>query len=173
MVILYLHGLESKGLSDEKERMIRDAFPEPVTIYKPVYDYSNTSFESIEEMACEVNPDLIIGSSLGGKIGFVIAQLQNVKALLFNPAIAKKQLDQVIRVPELSAVTKNHFFVFGAKDTTVFMKDTIDFLIKENDHIQDQSDLNHVVFDHLEHRLPAGIIKETLMMDKVQRFISE
>lgn len=172
MVILYLHGLESKGLSEEKERIIRESIEQDVTIHKPVYDYSKTGFDVIEEMACEVNPDLIIGSSLGGKLAFVISQLQDVKALLFNPAIAKKQLDQVIRMPELAEVSNNHFFVFGARDTTVYMNDTIDFLIAKNDHIHSQRDLRHLVIDKLEHRLPPEIIRDTLLQDDVRSFIS-
>jgi len=172
MVILYLHGLESKGLSDEKERMIRDAFEQKVMIHKPVYDYSRTSFDVIEEMACTINPDLIIGSSLGGKLAFVISQLQNSKAIMFNPAIAKMELDQVIRMPVLTTVTKHHFFVFGARDTTVSMKDTIDFLIEKNKHVYSQKDLRHLVIDQLAHRLPPEIIRDTLMQEEVCSFIA-
>lgn len=83
MKIVYLHGLRSSPKS-KKVDFLRNLGHE---VYNPTIDYQNSYvYFKIKKEIKKSNPDLIIGSSMGGYLGYYYAQTLDIRALLFNPA---------------------------------------------------------------------------------------
>lgn len=116
MTILYLHGLESK-LSDVK-RVVLEQFG---TVIAPDMDYKSNSemYNYLMETYKNESIDCIIGSSMGGFMGYHIAMHLGCPALLFNPALPIRSLNQ--NVPQNSIPKENQRFsiVLGSQDETV------------------------------------------------------
>src|SRR5690554_5185129 len=103
MNILYLHGLNG-SLSPEK----REILEHYGNVFAPAIDYEKDS-QSIATLSTSFNPqdiNVIIGSSMGGFVGYYISNLFQCPALLFNPALAERSVYQ--SVPEIEH-KKSHF----------------------------------------------------------------
>ncbi|RZL41903.1 MAG: hypothetical protein EOP00_24110 [Pedobacter sp.] len=116
MNILYLHGLESK-LSEVKREILLPFG----TVFAPDLDYKNNAeiFDWILNSYKNQTFNCIIGSSMGGFMGYHIAMHLNIPALLLNPALPIRSLNQ--NVPQ-SIVVKDYqrfSFVLGSQDETV------------------------------------------------------
>lgn len=84
MKILYLHGLNSNPNTEKLEWLKSLGFD----VLGPFINYSDIkTFNKIYKQAKDFNPDLIIGSSAGGYIGYLIGNLLNIDTILFNPAL--------------------------------------------------------------------------------------
>jgi hypothetical protein len=116
MTILYLHGLESK-LSDTK-RTVLEEFGKVIA---PDLDYKNNTemFDFIMKTYKKEAIDCIIGSSMGGFMGYYVALELGIPALLFNPALPIRSINQV--VPKNIAPKENQRFsiILGSQDETV------------------------------------------------------
>jgi len=116
MKILYFHGLESK-LSAVK-RAVLEQFG---TVIAPDLDYkSNPEMFAFIMKAYQNEPvHCIIGSSMGGFMGYYVAMKLNIPALLFNPALPIRSLNQ--NVPQNVVPKENQRFciVLGSQDETV------------------------------------------------------
>ena len=87
--ILYLHGLESSNVGDKV-----DFLKENAIVVAPAINYSKPSLE--EELLYIVekfSPDLIIGSSMGGYVGMMLANRYNIECILFKPAIHSRPME--------------------------------------------------------------------------------
>ena len=87
--IMYLHGLESSNVCDKV-----DFLKERAIVLAPSIDYRKSNIE--EELMCMVEsfePDLIIGSSMGGYVGLMLANYYNIEAIVFNPAIHSRPIE--------------------------------------------------------------------------------
>lgn len=116
MNILYLHGLESK-LSEVK----RATLEQFGTVIAPDMDYKSNSemCDYLMKTYESESIDCIIGSSMGGFMGYYVAMKLNVPALLFNPALPIRSLNQVVPAG-LQAKTNQRFsIVLGSQDETV------------------------------------------------------
>lgn len=159
--ILYLHGLESK-LSEEKRKLL-----EPFgNIIAPDMDYfSNPKmFQWLYETYKNEKIDCIIGSSMGGFMGYYLAMAFNCKSLLFNPALSQRSVLQ--ETPEhLKPKDKTNFqLVLGWDDTVVSAKETLTF-IKQNGF----SKINYKfeLVPNLGHQIPVIVFEE-----KVEYFLN-
>ena len=116
MTIIYLHGLESK-LSDVKRAVLEDFG----TVIAPDMDYKSNCemFHYLMETYKNESIDCIIGSSMGGFMGYHMAMKLGCPALLFNPALPIRSLNQ--NVPENIVPKENQRFsiVLGSQDETV------------------------------------------------------
>lgn len=161
MKIIFLHGLESNNLG-KKEIFEKLGFKVTEdlslnldnTIYCPKIDYKyNHVFEKTMEMIFNLKPDYIVGSSIGGFLGFHIGQLLNIKNIIFNPAIPYRSVDV-----KFKQVVNFNFnlsqFIFGKNDNLINYKDTLAFF---NNSIELKSE----VFD-FEHRIPDDIMESVL-----------
>lgn len=83
MVALYLHGYNSSPNPDKiaflHDRGLATVAP-PIDYHKPLV------YQRLEALARALQPDLIIGSSMGAYLGFYMARVLNIPTLLFNPA---------------------------------------------------------------------------------------
>jgi len=124
MNILYIYGLDSK-LSPEKKRVLEN-YGNVLTPTIDYYNNPNAISDILNEMKNE-KIDAVIGSSMGGFAGYYISTLLDVPSLLFNPALEKRSVKQV--VPELKFVkTTQKKFLLGAVDNVISPGDTLGFL---------------------------------------------
>ena len=122
--ILFLHGLES---SNKGEKV--DFLKERAEVLAPKIDYQD---EALEEKLMYIvenfRPDFIIGSSMGGYVGMLLANKYGIKNLLYNPAIHSRSIEP--KLNRLNIIDPNHFvdfnIVLGNQD------DVIDPNVTEN-----------------------------------------
>jgi predicted esterase YcpF (UPF0227 family) len=153
MNILYIHGLNG-SLSDEK-RSILETYG---TVYSPSIDYeaNPNSIEHLKEEFQNKDINVIIGSSMGGFVGYYLSIAFQRPALLFNPALVYRSVYQ--NIPEY----KNPFhsfkkIVLGAQDEVVYPKNTIVFIA---DRIKENTDFQISLRQDLAHRIPLDIFEE-------------
>ena len=161
MNILYLHGLNG-SLSFEKQEIL-ERFGK---VHSPSIDYENNQ-DSIRWLQIEYKDekiDLIIGSSMGGFAGYYLSKLYQVPSLLFNPALAYRNVLQSIPSTTQSNNGSIHI-VLGSKDPPIDPKSTLNFLGDILMHPQNYS--IHIRHD-LEHRIPVSVFEE-----EVAKFMSE
>ncbi len=154
MHILYLHGLDS-SLSNEKRKLLEKYG----AVYAPLIDYrkDTNSIENILSLFNDMQINAIVGSSMGGFVGYYMADTLQRPALLFNPALAYRSVPQ--KIPNNANPNSNlKHIVLGAKDETIDPKTTLEFLSKsigiDNYNIKIRQDLAH--------RIPEEIFKEEL-----------
>lgn len=154
MNIIYLHGLESK-LSNEKRKIL-----EPFgTIITPDMDYHANSkmFQWLYETYKDAQIDCIIGSSMGGFMGYYLAMALNCKSLLFNPALSQRSVQQDITENLQPKAQTSYQLVLGWDDLIVPAKDTLQF-IKQNGFPKIDYQINLV--PNLGHQIPVNIFNE-------------
>lgn len=155
MNILFLHGLESK-LSDEK-RTILESYG---TVIAPDLDYKSNPIV-IQNLYNEYkNQDInaIIGSSMGGFVGFHLANSLGICALLYNPALPyRNNVKQIIP----SSVPSNHSLllriVLGGQDDIIKAKDNLAFLAQ---NCNPKTDYKIVIKNDLAHQIPVEVFEE-------------
>lgn len=117
MKALYIHGLHSNPNPD-KLKILEEA---KLKVIAPFIDYDTEQgavYGRVKAIAKEEQVDLIIGSSMGGFIGYWLAKDLKVPALLYNPALYFKSVQEFI--PELEPNSNPPlFFCLGEKDKTV------------------------------------------------------
>lgn len=151
--ILYLHGLDS-FLNDEK----RNILEKYGYVLAPNINYrenSNIYSLFLEELKKE-SIDVIIGSSMGGLIGYYLSNKINKPSLLFNPALPYQSVLQIIDKNNIAHSSSLKYIVLGKKDIIVNYYDNLDFLNK-NIHKDDNVEIK--IINQLEHRIPIDIFE--------------
>lgn len=153
MNILYLHGLDG-NLNPEK-RVILEQYGH---VFSPAIDY-RTEYNSIELIVEQYKNEKIktvIGSSMGGFVGYYIADAYQLPSLLFNPALAARSVYQKIptyRNPYLSFKQ----IVLGVDDDVIDCRSTLSFLSKT---LQEHTNYDIHLRQRLGHRIPLEVFKE-------------
>lgn len=88
--VLFLHGLESEQGGPKVNFLSSVSY-----VYAPAMEYKNKhwSIDKLIDLVDECNPDLIIGSSMGGYLADVIGSYTGIEVLLFNPALHSRTLN--------------------------------------------------------------------------------
>ena len=87
--VIYFHGLESEQGGEKVDFLTQKYF----TI-APAMDYHNPNlFQEMLELVQDVEPDLLIGSSMGGYFAYMIATHTNIPVVLFNPAMHNRTFE--------------------------------------------------------------------------------
>ncbi len=95
MKIAYLHGLESN--IDQKDPKIKFLNKNFNKVYSPSINYRNdNTFNKLYKDIKSLNPDLIVGSSMGGYVSYLIGSKLSIPVLLFNPAMVGRAFDPVV-----------------------------------------------------------------------------
>jgi uncharacterized protein len=115
--ILYLHGLESSNVCEKV-----DFLRERADVLAPSIDYNNPNLENeLMYMVFSFEPDLIIGSSMGGHVGLMLANYYNIDAIVFNPAIHSRPIE--LKLERLEAREPSFNFqpvvVLGLEDDVI------------------------------------------------------
>ena len=116
MKIAYLHGLESSiDENDPKIIFLRSNFSE---VFAPSIAYRNDkTFDKLFSEIKQLKPDLIVGSSMGGYIAYLIGSKLGIETVLFNPAVVDRSFDPKVDDTKLKG-TKHNVYL-GKSDTTV------------------------------------------------------
>ena len=142
--ILYLHGLESSNVGDKV-----DFLKERAEVLAPKINYQD---ESIEEqlmyMVENFKPDFIIGSSMGGYVGSLLANYYGIQNLLYNPAIHSRSIEP--KLDKLIAEQPNYFIdfniVFGKNDDVIDPEVSKEILFESEAHVNfDEVEMGHRV----------------------------
>lgn len=124
-------------------------------VYNPKLNYKEggkTIFYDLERLSEQHPIDLIIGSSMGGHLGFHLGNKHDIPTLLFNPSLAPNEVDKpdVIEVENDSVL---HTVVMGKNDDVVIPEKTLGFLKDKK--------VNFVhYFEDNGHRTPIDILKK-------------
>ena len=154
MKIMYLHGLYSSPQADKVAILTAKC----EVLLAPQLDYFEHPdlFGYIIGEAQASGIDFVVGSSAGGLMGYYLAQVLGIKALLFNPAIAKMNLRPDIVKHKAADFTKKSYFcqlVLGAKDETIVPQTTLDYLATHDV----ASNYAYHILPELEHKIPLDV----------------
>lgn len=150
--IAYLHGLGANNLGPKNAWL--KTFSE---VYDPLINYADkTIYQKLKSEVIDFQPDLIIGSSMGGYFAYQILKELNLKAILFNPALHSRSIE-----PDVSGSFDGEFrpkirVVFGENDNLIDPKKTITILKNEGYENSDFTILEHA------HNTPLPIFKSEI-----------
>jgi predicted esterase len=129
MKTLYIHGLDSFPKPDKLDIM-KNLGLDPVALHLN-YREKLGVYETLKDAALHNNVQFIIGSSLGGYLGFLLSADLGIPCLLFNPAMNYKEQVFYSVMPEVTeSKCPYRFVVLGANDDTVSPEETIKELKK-------------------------------------------
>ncbi len=153
MKILYIHGLDSK-LSEEKKTIL-EKFG---TVLAPDLDYYDDSnaIESILGKYEKEEINMVIGSSMGGFAAYYVSTVLEKPALLFNPALRKRSVEQTIPSVDINSYTLK-YFVIGAQDDVVNPADTLNFI---SEIYNEFTDFHLHIRPQLAHGIPLNVFEE-------------
>jgi uncharacterized protein len=159
MKALYIHGYRSAP-DEGKNKALED---KGYTVIYDHYDYDDPNirkhvFDNLLKQG--ENVDIIVGSSLGGYIGYWLSCALNKRAILFNPALSRQTVE--INIPKnelmLSRSKGNRTIILGTDDDVVDPHQTIDWLKTHSNILT-----NNVVWEEgLEHRIPLDIFQKII-----------
>jgi predicted esterase YcpF (UPF0227 family) len=123
-------------------------------VIAPSIDYSKPSLE--EELLYIVekfSPDLIIGSSMGGFVGMMIANRYNIECILYNPAIHSRPMEPNLKSLQYDDIKHsfNPIVILGMED------DVINPLISKEMLDDALSYCNIEEVEGLGHRIPFDV----------------
>jgi predicted esterase YcpF (UPF0227 family) len=147
--IMYLHGLESSNVCDKV-----DFLRERAEVLAPSIDYNNPNLENeLMYMFEAFKPDLIIGSSMGGHVGLMLANYYNIDAIVFNPAIHSRPIEPKLDILEAREPNfgLNPLVVLGLEDDVIDPKVTVK-LLEES-----EIDVTYEMYPFLGHRISFDV----------------
>ncbi len=150
MTTLYLHGLESK-LNEVK----RNILEKHSLVIAPDMDYRGNDkiFDLITEIVNTNKVDAIVGSSMGGLMGYNISKMFNIPALIFNPALPFASVGQII--PVISAERTAHLkIIIGGKDEIISPLDNFNWIVE-----REKGDYEIKWINLLGHQNPPEVFK--------------
>ena len=125
MNILYIHGLDS---SPNPERIaLLEQSGHQVSALHLDYRTEPATYQRLRETAVKDSTDFIVGSSLGGRLGYWLCEDLGIPGLLFNPAVAMEIPG--LEIPVLSSLRcPQRYIVLGARDERVNPVDSLHWL---------------------------------------------
>lgn len=146
MKILFLHGLQSNNKSSKVSHM-NDEDHEVMAPQMNYFDNENLYQETLEKLLA-FEPELIVGSSMGGYFAYHLGTHFKTNLLLLNPALPNRSFDPPI-LPDGKEKSRIWAMV-GKNDTDVPAKENIEILKRAGAKVQ--------IGDH-EHRTPIEVFK--------------
>ena len=151
--VLYLHGLESKQGGPKVDFLAKE-----FCVYAPEMDYKNPMLQNeVDFIMRQFQPDLIIGSSMGGYVADTLAQKYGVPAILFNPALHNRSFDPAIESlieGEQADLQKKKIVVLGKNDEVI--PPYIAQIMFENNRYYE------IVLKEMAHQTPLNIFIDTI-----------
>ena len=148
MRIVYLHGLESMiDKTKPKIKFLKENFTDA---FIPSIDYTDeNTFGDLYSSIKAMNPDLIIGSSMGGYFGYLIGSKLGIETILFNPAVIGRSFDPIVDDTKLKSIMHNVFL--GKTDDVIIGKHVKTYFKEKGTGV-----FNYEVYEG-NHRVPAEI----------------
>ena len=151
--VLYLHGLESKQGGPKVDFLANEFI-----VHAPKMDYTDPELNiKMFFTMQDFQPDLIIGSSMGGYVADILAQKYGTQAILFNPALHNRSFDPAIEPlieGEQADLQKKKIVVLGKDDEVI--PSYITKIIFENNRYYE------VILEEMGHQTPLNIFIDTI-----------
>jgi len=151
--VLYLHGLESNQGGPKVDFLTKE-----FCVYAPEMDYKDPMLQNwVDFVMRQFQPDLIIGSSMGGYVADTLAQKYGVPAILFNPALHNRSFDPAIEPlieGEQADLQMKKIVVLGKKDQVI--PSYITKIMFENNRYYE------IVLEEMAHQTPLNIFIDTI-----------
>tara|TARA_R110001592_G_scaffold4556_5_gene25679 strand:- start:2870 stop:3358 length:489 start_codon:yes stop_codon:yes gene_type:complete len=152
--VLYFHGLESKPGGHKVHYLNYEVD----FVKAPEMDYTDPNlFEDWLDYIEREEPDLIIGSSMGGYFAMLLATHTKTKVLAFNPALHSRTIE--IKGAKSGNEKLEGLVILGKKDDVIDPKKTL----KELDKFDG---LSVSIEEKMAHRVPLPIF-----IDGVDHFL--
>ncbi len=151
--VLYLHGLESKQ-GGPKVDFLANEF----CVHAPAMDYTNPMLQNqVEFMMRQFNPDIIIGSSMGGYVASILARQYGKPAILFNPAFHNRSFDPSISnfIPNEDDILQDRKIVVLGKNDDVIPPYITKIMFESNRNYK-------IVLEEMGHQVPLPIFIDTI-----------
>jgi predicted esterase YcpF (UPF0227 family) len=146
MKILFLHGLQSNNKSSKVSHMNGEGH-EVMAPHMNYFDNEHLYRDTLEKLLA-FEPELIVGSSMGGFFAYHLGTHFKTNLLLLNPALPKRSFDPQI-LPDGKEKSRIWAMV-GKNDTDVPAKENIEILKRAGAKVQ--------IGDH-KHRTPIEVFK--------------
>ena len=151
--VLYLHGLESKQGGPKVDFLTKE-----FCVYAPEMDYKDPMLQNwVDFVMRQFQPDLIIGSSMGGYAADILAEKYGKPAILFNPALHNRMFEPKIEYPiagEEADLQERKVVVLGKEDEVI--PPYITKIMLENN-------FNYkIVIEEMGHQVPLPIFIDTI-----------
>ncbi len=125
--IAYLHGLDSNNWGPKN-----DWLKTVSKVYDPLIDYRKENiYKTIREEIIRFQPNVIVGSSMGGYFAFELSKELNIDTILFNPALHSRSVQPDISGHKLGNFKPNTRFVLGENDKVIDPIETLKIIDKE------------------------------------------
>jgi predicted esterase YcpF (UPF0227 family) len=151
--VLYLHGLESKQGGPKVEFLANE-----FCVHAPAMDYTDPYLVvKVAHIMENFQPDLIIGSSMGGYVADILAEKYGTPAILFNPALHNRSFEPAIEYPiegEQADLQEKKVVVLGKND---------DVIPPHITKIMLENNFNYkIVLEEMGHQTPLNIFIDTI-----------
>ena len=151
--VLYLHGLESNQGGPKVDFLANEFI-----VHAPKMDYKDSELNiKMFFTMQDFQPDLIIGSSMGGYVADILAEKYGKPAILFNPALHNRSFEPAIEYPiegEQAELQERKVVVLGKNDEVI-----PPYLTK----IMLESNFNYkIVLEEMGHQTPLNIFIDTI-----------
>jgi len=123
MTILYLHGYNSTNKNERTDWLMQYG-----KVINPLIQYHNfpENYKFIEKLLLRHQPNVIIGSSLGGYFAFHLGNYYRISTILLNPALL---MTNIVKPDNRLLATDNlHHICLGKNDTIIPPNTTISVL---------------------------------------------
>jgi hypothetical protein len=110
-VVLLLHGLD--GTVDTEQLDILNRYDVEAVALGLNYRKFN-----VWSLITKINPDIVIGHSLGGYLAYHLSNVKRIPALLLMPCF-DKEMEQLQPVPNAESFVKNKIALIGTNDADV------------------------------------------------------
>lgn len=155
MKILYLHGYKARP-NEERISFLESLGHEVIA---PHIDYDNEPNILLELL--EDDYDMVIGSSLGGYMGFHLSDYKSIPCVAFNPPLfmdLKVRINFPINWEYGNLVPKKKDIVLGGEDTTVNPIRTLNWLMDNRPYV------NIHFYDQMSHTIKLEEFTEVMKM---------
>jgi len=127
MKTLYIHGLDSEPKPEKIELIKQHSEVEALHLD---YRKNEDSYQVLSKVIKSKNITHVIGSSLGGFLGYWLAEEHKLPCLLFNPALGTRNIN--LEVNRNYNQCPKRIIVLGEQDEIVSPYFTIEFLRPKN-----------------------------------------
>jgi hypothetical protein len=148
--ILYLNGFQSPLIEPKREILERFG-----CVIAPYIDHHNEedTYTKTSDLIKKEKIDVIIGSSMGGALGFLLSSNLNIPALLFNPAVPYIEGE----FNPSQNITEFQKCVIGNMDSTILPNETLHYLRR---FVLPTLDIK--IINDLQHSIPVAVFKKEI-----------
>ena len=149
--VLYLHGLESDQGGPKVDYLADNCY-----VHAPEMDYTRKDiFPYLIQMMEDFDPDLIIGSSMGGYAAYMLSGFYGTPIIAFNPALHSRKFDPKFPNKVQTCYPGKTKIILGEEDT-VIDPNTTKKMIKDMT-LNSPQNIKTEIVEGMGHRIPLDI----------------